>query len=63
MCSDAEPFKMVEHTGFKNLIHHLTNGKYSMPSRTYFSKTLIPGIYDKAKLEITSRIAEAKTYR
>ena len=46
MCINARPYNMIEHAGFMNLIHHLTNGKYSMPSRTYFSKTLIPDLHN-----------------
>ncbi|CAH1963506.1 unnamed protein product [Acanthoscelides obtectus] len=43
---DNQPFSVVENKGFKRLFAVLER-KYSIPSRPYFSKTVIPEIYEK----------------
>lgn len=59
ICIDGQPFSMVEDKGFKSLINHL-EPRYEIPSRTYFSKTELPRLYDKTKQTVNSLLQQAK---
>lgn len=59
MALDAEPFALVEREGFKNLISHLAP-KYELPSRKYFSETIIPTMYEDLKKAIETELQAAK---
>ena len=50
--TDLQPFSVVEDRGFKDLMSHL-DPRYQMPSRKYFSETVIPGMYDQCRNKIT----------
>nr|XP_039250111.1 zinc finger BED domain-containing protein 4-like [Styela clava] len=50
---DFMPYSMVENVGFLRLVKEL-NARYTIPSRKYFSNTVVPGIYDK----VTNKIKE-----
>ena len=52
---DNQPFSVVDDIGFNRLIHHL-EPRYKLPSRWYFSETLIPSIYDKLKLLVAELV-------
>lgn len=43
---DNEPFRMVERDGFIRLMARL-NPRYVIPSRRYFSETMLPIVYNK----------------
>ena len=51
MALDFQPFSIVEDTGFTALINHL-DPRYDIPSRKYFSTTLIPEMYDQANEKV-----------
>ena len=54
MAKDAEPFRLVEREGFKDLIGLLAPS-YVLPSRTYFSRTLMPKMYDEKRSSIAEQ--------
>ncbi|XP_047127648.1 zinc finger BED domain-containing protein 4 [Hydra vulgaris] len=53
MALDSQPFTLVEDTGFNNLMNHL-EPRYCMPSRKFFSKTIIPQLY----MELNNKISD-----
>nr|XP_004213102.1 zinc finger BED domain-containing protein 4-like [Hydra vulgaris] len=53
MALDNQPFTLVEDTGFNNLMNHL-EPRYCMPSRKFFSKTIIPQLY----MELNNKISD-----
>lgn len=52
---DLQPYSIVEDRGFKNLITIL-EPRYQLPSRTTFSRILIPKIYQEERARITDII-------
>ncbi|CAH2002486.1 unnamed protein product [Acanthoscelides obtectus] len=52
-------FKLQTTVGFKRLFSVLGR-KYSIPSRPYFSKTVIPEIYEKCQSRVAEMIADAR---
>ena len=59
MASDNQPFSMVEDQGFIELIVHL-EPHYLIPSRTYFTKDVLPKLYSKVKGVIAEELDQAK---
>ena len=57
MALDFQPFSIVEDTGFRALINHL-DPRYHIPSRKYFSTTLIPEMYDQTKEKVKKTISQ-----
>ncbi len=55
---DYQPFSIVEDQGFINLMSHL-EPLYAMPSRKYFTETVIPKIYEKVKQSVVLEITNA----
>lgn len=45
---DFQPFSVVEDKGFKNLMQ-VCAPSYKIPSRKYFSNTLLPALYEEKK--------------
>ena len=45
---DCQPFSIVEDEGFVKLVKEL-QPRYQIPSRKYFSTTLIPQMFEKYK--------------
>ena len=43
---DCQPYSVVDDIGFRALIHAL-EPRYNVPSRRYFSETMIPSIVDR----------------
>ena len=43
---DLRPFSVVSNDGFKDMIRVL-DPRYDLPSRTYFSETVIPNMYNE----------------
>ena len=58
---DCQPVSIVDHEGFKSLIRTL-EPKYRMPSRKYFSETIIPFIANKIKANIVTQLKEGAEY-
>ena len=50
---DCQPISIVDHEGFKSLVTTL-EPKYQMPSRKYFSETVIPSIARRIRVSISS---------
>jgi hypothetical protein len=57
MALDNQPFSMVEDDGFIELIAHL-QPRYMLPSRRYFSDTMLPQVYDNIKALVESELSE-----
>lgn len=57
---DFQPFSIVEDTGFQHVMH-TADPAYKIPSRSHFSKTLIPMNYTamREKVEILLKSAQA----
>ncbi|XP_065645609.1 zinc finger BED domain-containing protein 4-like [Hydra vulgaris] len=58
ICVDIQPYSLVTDQGFKKLIMHL-EPRYTMPSRKHMTKTVVPLIYEKMKIEIMNDVAKA----
>ena len=56
--SDLRPLSVVESPAFCRLIKTL-EPRYVMPSRPYFSETLIPQLYEEVKAKVLSEISAA----
>lgn len=54
---DNHPLSVVENTGFRHLMEHLDT-RYSLPSRTYISKTAFPPVF-RSKMAAQSVAAAA----
>ena len=58
---DYQPVSIVDHEGFKSLIRTL-EPKYRMPSRKYFSETIIPFIANRIKANVVTQLKEGAEY-
>ncbi|XP_069114463.1 E3 SUMO-protein ligase ZBED1-like [Argopecten irradians] len=62
ICSDLRPYSTVSGAGFRHMLNVL-EPRYQIPSRNYFSNTIIPELYNtvmdrvKTRLKQTSSIA------
>ena len=57
MALDNQPFSMVEDDGFIELMAHM-QPRYMLPSRRYFSDTMLPQVYEKLKALVEQDLAE-----
>ena len=57
MALDNQPFTMVEDDGFIELMAHL-QPRYLLPSRRYFSDTMLPRVYDELKDRVKKELSE-----
>lgn len=57
MALDNQPFSIVEDDGFIDLMAHL-QPRYMLPSRRYFSDTMLPQAYDNIKTLVENELAE-----
>ena len=48
IAKDLRRYSVAEKSGFINLVNTL-EPKYNIPSRSFFSDTVIPGIYEEVK--------------
>ena len=53
---DNQPFSMVEDDGFIELMAHL-QPRYMIPSRRYFSETMLPALYDELRSAVVDELA------
>ena len=58
---DCQPVSIVDHEGFKSLVSTL-EPKYQLPSRKYFSETVIPSIATKIRASIASQLRKGVEY-
>ena len=54
------PFSVVSNKGFCDLVKAL-DSRYVMPSRRYFSQTVIPDMYEKVKSDIGASLSNITT--
>jgi hypothetical protein len=52
---DLQPFSLVENPGFRNLMRQL-EPRYDVPTRHYFTRTLIPLVYEEKKSDLQGNI-------
>ncbi|KAH7963442.1 hypothetical protein HPB52_021209 [Rhipicephalus sanguineus] len=52
---DLQPYSCVENRGFKELINHM-KPLYKIPSRTTFSRTIIPELYEDTFMAVKDRM-------
>lgn len=57
MAVDGEPYSVVQHRGFQNLLHVLVP-TYTIPSRTTFSERKVPKLYNDTRTIITKKIRD-----
>jgi hypothetical protein len=58
IASDMRPYSVVQKEGFKHLVSTL-EPRYTLPSRTFFSETVIPDMYKKVKARVVSDLEKA----
>lgn len=58
MVLDFQPYSVVQDIGFQRLMKVL-EPKYELPSRTTFSRNVVPKMYDAVKVKIQSSLNEA----
>ncbi len=58
ICTDLEPFSVVERRGFKSLVAFL-EPKYKIPSRHHFSRTVVPELYEAMRGELVQSLKAA----
>lgn len=58
IAADMRPFSVVENKGFRRLLHTL-EPKYTIPSRTHFTRTVIPKLYEESKSKIVQILKDA----
>lgn len=59
ICVDIQPFSVVGDTGFRRLLNFLAP-KYNIKSRIYYSKTLLPSLFENLKAKIRIKLEHAK---
>ena len=57
---DLHPYKLVESRPFIDLLHML-EPRYQLPSRPYFSKTVIPVLYREVKEQLMVELKSAES--
>ncbi|KAK7934198.1 hypothetical protein WMY93_005094 [Mugilogobius chulae] len=55
------PIQSVEQDGFKDMVKTL-DPRYSVPSRTYFSKTALPKLYESCRERLSRDVQNASFY-
>lgn len=61
IAKDMMPFRTVERPGFLRLMRKAFP-LYRVPTRQYFSKTLIPEMYNKVKNETAAKLAQGSSF-
>ena len=55
------PLSTVELPGFQKMVTKL-NPRYQLPSRNYFSRTAIPGLYSEVRQDIEQKLIQHNTF-
>ena len=58
---DCQPISVVDHEGCKSLVTKL-EPKYQIPSRKYFSQSVISSIARRIRVSISSRLQKSAEY-
>jgi len=61
MAKEIIPVYTVEKPGFRKMMKKL-DPRYELPSRKYFSKTVIPSLYSETRDRVTKELQEAEYY-
>ena len=59
IAADMRPFSVVENQGFRRLLHTL-EPKYTVPSRTHFTRTVIPNLYGESRNKVVKVLRDAE---
>lgn len=59
IANDMRPFSVVEDEGFRKLVHTL-EPKYHIPSRTHFSKSVVPAMYESARVKVKEALQKGE---
>ena len=59
---DCQPVSAVDHKGSKSLIISTLEPKYLMPSRKFFSETIIPSIANRIRATIATQLKQSAEY-
>lgn len=55
---DMRPFSVVDNAGFQEMLRTL-EPRYKIPSRTYFTDTAVPALYNKTKAQLETAVSAA----
>ncbi|XP_055068182.2 E3 SUMO-protein ligase ZBED1-like [Misgurnus anguillicaudatus] len=58
IAKDLRPYSVVENIGFRHPIKTL-EPRYKLPSRSHFAETVIPELYNEAKVQVMSSMSQA----
>ena len=58
LAHDLRAYSLVESAAFKDLVETL-EPRYAMPSRMYFSNTVVPGLYQEVKGRVLEEMTDA----
>lgn len=61
LAKEMLPLNTVEKPGFKKMISSCDN-RYEVPSRSYFSRTAIPTLYDVIRNNVQSELSRVHYY-
>ena len=57
MVKNLRPYSVVENEGFRHLVKVL-EPRYTMPSRSHFSESVIPKLYEEAKKNLLEKLKD-----
>nr|XP_054592988.1 E3 SUMO-protein ligase ZBED1-like [Nothobranchius furzeri] len=55
---DMRPFSVVDNIGFREMLRVL-EPRYNLPSRTYFTETAVPALYNETKAKLETAVSAA----
>ena len=58
MALDMRPYSVVDNDGFQRMIEVL-EPRYKIPSRTHFSNTVVPSLYEELKMSVAQGLKNA----
>lgn len=59
IATDIRPLSIVENEGFRRLLNFAAP-KYKIKSRSYFTTTLLPQLYDRVKIKVKDCLKDVK---
>ena len=61
LAKDALPIYAVEKSGFHSMLHEF-DGRYTLPSRSYFSRVAIPNLYSSTREIVSKEVSQGALY-
>ncbi len=58
--ADMRPYSVVQNEGFKHMLKVL-EPRYDIPSRTHFSKKIVPDLYEQEKKKVVDELSRASS--